>query len=487
VTDRPTDLPAAPAPSEGTPPDHRGDSLLDLLLGASEEAAPAAAERMRADPALAREAEGLEAFLRVEAAAFDPAPDPGAAARVAARVRERVEREETAGARRHRPVAPATRWMRWLAASIAAHALLLGFVAWRMDRGQDRAGEPDAGLEVRFHAPAGTREPGDDLVPAEPIPEAQVLVEEPLPVEVVLRGEPVPETPPPLEPPSGRLTEVGSFPPSAAHAMRVRVDPRLKERVLLRAGFDAKGTLAQVARGLNSLARLQADDGSFAPAAGRSRVYATALTAMAYLGDGHSSRGGEHRATVARTVGWLRAHAGEATTPGEVGVLVCALVEDGMLSHGERTPAEALAARAERASLAAALERATAAKGSEAGAPLPDVVWSRLGRRALARAGAGFATGADDGEAWSGVLPAVAAVADSDPSAALFEGTALLLAERSPAAREEFRRWSEGAGKALLRLLGPTGLVDDPSRTPEERAEATALALLGLELVFRTY
>jgi hypothetical protein len=158
-----------------------------------------------------------------------------------------------------------------------------------------------------------------------------------------------------------------------------------------------------------------------------------------------------------------------------------------MLSYGARTPAEVARARVEREALAARLDAVSPPDArAKADGDLADVVWPRLARRALARAGARAAQ-EDGGAAWSRVLAAAAGPED-DPSAALFHGTALLLAERSPAARDAFRRWSEGAGRALLRLLGSSdGLAEDASRPLPERVEATALALLGLELVFRTY
>jgi hypothetical protein len=250
--------------------------------------------------------------------------------------------------------------------------------------------------------------------------------------------------------------------------------------VLERLGFDADGTLAAVRDGLRALARHQQPDGSFAPSEGRTRVYATALATLPFLGDGHASRRRtEHAESVARAVAWMREHRGDAATPTERGVLAVSLAEDLMLSRGRLTPAEVAARRAELASLAAALDGGTAPTADPASA-----VWPSLARRALAMADVVPANAAARPASLEPSWHVLATTDATDPASALFQGTAILL--EGPTAKG-FQRWSGTTGRDLLARLGADGMAKADGRSEGSRVEGTALVLLGLELVFRTY
>jgi hypothetical protein len=148
-----------------------------------------------------------------------------------------------------------------------------------------------------------------------------------------------------------------------------------------------------------------------------------------------------------------------------------ALAEDAMLAYGSLTPVEAQARRTELAALARSLPAASAEPS--------DAMWTSLARRALARAGVAVPA-VEAPSSWA-ALASYSAPAD-DASAPLVRGTAALLGDLGG---DVLRRFGEGS-QALVDRLGPTGLVREGA-SAGERIESTALLLLALEVVFRTY
>jgi hypothetical protein len=464
-------------------PDALEGALLDYLLGADVDASARGSVEaaLASDPALAREKAALEALLRAEEEAHDVTLDSGAAARVAARVRDRVGREEERTAREARRPSPATRWARMLALSVALHGLLLAVVsvAMRTEEKRARAEGRDDDLVAAVGSDGERLEPRE--IPLEPpeSPEAPTLLAfevEPLPAERLLLEEA--ET---LEPPFvGERADWLAYPPSAARVLLPRTNERLKDLLLARAHLPP-GTLGGVRRSLDAIAARQGPDGSFEPAAGRGRAYATAIAVLPFLGDGQSSRSGSHERTVARAIAWLRENAASVATPAERGAVTLALAEDSMLAYGSLTPAEAEARRAELVAAAAALDAAPVGAAGDAAA----AVWPSLARRALDRAG--VESPPDAPGPWTTLLASADVAEAGDPATALFQGTALLLADRLPAGAADVLRWGEGVGGRLFVRLDPaTGLARDGA-SDAERVETTALIVLALEVVFRTY
>jgi len=492
------------------------DALVDELQGALDDGEGAALEaRLAADPRLAAERASLHALAGAEREVFETAAQHAAAEadapRLAAWVRSRVLAEETEHARaaRRTPArrTPARRgWARVLAWSVAAHVVLLGVLAFLLageapqttglrsarvaldglDEGEDGliadgygAGRDlaDTALALRYDRIAWDDHQdalGDRLALAEP--GSRDLREDLERFDEEAAGSEAPQAWEGLSHPVGVLV-----------AMSRRTKPELKRRRLQLLGFNAKGTLKAVDRGLRFLGRQQTTVGAFR-AAGEPSVDATALVLLAFLGNGHTSRGhGERDGVVRKGVAWLRArlfddaHPDALTSarPAGVGAATMALCEDYMLSYGDLPPRSAQHRARELAALAAAArERLKHEKGDER-------TWDVWALDATARAGIVTTSALDEKvfQAWvataSAAAPAAGSMAGS--MASLRQGTALLFAERG-ASKPRFLDWSRANAEPLVRRLYPTGQArsGDPVRE-------TATILLALQVSYRTY
>jgi hypothetical protein len=274
-----------------------------------------------------------------------------------------------------------------------------------------------------------------------------------------------------------------SHPVGVVVAMSRRKNGDLKRRRLDLLGFNASGTMKAVDRGLRYLGRKQRADGSFPGRGERSDVEQTALTLLAFLGDGHTSRGRDGRdRIVQRGVTWLRERlferdprGGVRLQGGESGVEVAtvALCEDYMLSYGDLPP-KAVERRADEiAALSVrARERSTKAQGDAR-------TWAIWALDASARSGVVTVSPADERSfrTWVASAAVREAEAEADTMAALSTGTALLFSERG-AEKPRFLRWSRSNAERLVSLLDPTGRA---------RSGDTALILLALQVAYRTY
>ena len=283
-------------------------------------------------------------------------------------------------------------------------------------------------------------------------------------------------------------------PPEVTVPMVRRRNPGLKQRRLDLLGFNAKGTLRAVDRGLGVLAlRQDADTGWFqrggSGSEGAPAVRTSALATLAFLGEGHTSSGDRPRdEVVARAVAALRTRAGDDATiatldTAALGPLAVALAEDYMLAYGNLT----LRAAAQRGAEVARLADAARARLDDASLGADARTWLVWALDAAQRAGVAE-TRADDRARFDGWVASTAANTTAaqdaeaqDAQQALSAGTALLYAERG-AEKPRFKQWSRRNGAALLGRLKPTG----EARTGDA-VEQTALVLLALQTAYRTY
>jgi len=453
-----------------------------------EELSPAEANRLTeaisASPRLEAERVRVAALLdrerRAQVGALSSVLDAKAAERMAARIVDRVRREED---RRGEASGRRRFWARFLAISVAAHVVALGVFSYRhfSVSEAERPSRPDGGDRRVAWLPSGSEGAAsmDGALAADPLEQAlpgyAIDGDESLPVERFLEVPAVAGVVDAESVPSAR-------PLGTTRAMWIRTSDPMKRLIEARVG--STGTLDRVKASLAALARVQADDGSFADAEGHASPRSTATVLLAFLGDGHSSRGGAHRAVVERGIAWLAARAGDAAAAaGDRALALLALSEDVLLSNGDLTPAEARYRIAGLAPLAAAVQ-AAAVEASVAGAhagdgagPALDARWSELALTAAAKAGAIRGTTV----ATAAVDPVTVRPAD-DVRTAMLDGTTLLKDRRGSA----FKAWNTETARTLGSRLGGDGLIVGTAK-PSTRAEATALVLLALEVAYRTY
>ncbi len=446
------------------------------------------------DPALA-------AFLAAEREAFAAAAEAEAvdaeAIRMAAWIRDTVQRDEAAAARRAATEASAVRapargWARILAFSVGLHVLVLGVLGVVLvgSVGEDEAG-PTAHVGLGGAFVDDERSAADryaehvagvqymDLVNRDlgQASDAMAMVEQETLVETLERLE--------IDEPVG--WGATQHPPEVTVPMVRRRNDGLKKRRLDLLGYNTQGTLRAVDRGLGVLALRQDADTGWFGGDERSAVRKASLATLAFLGEGHTSTGTRERdEVVARAVKALRTKAVDdasvATLDGaSLGTLTVALAEDYMLAYGNLTLRGAAVRATELERLAEAARGRLVDGAALSGAQYTWLLW---GLDAAQRAGVVAASPAErtrfDG--WVASASAEAAAASSESAqAALAHGTALLYAERG-AKKPRFKRWSRAHAAALLRRLKPTGEV----RQGDPVAD-TALVLLALQTAYRTY
>jgi anti-sigma-K factor RskA len=481
--------------------------LLDLLQGELAPEARAALEaRLECEPALAAALAGWRRLQQAERTAFEPARPDGAwqvdAARVAARVRAAGR---TAARRPARGRAARARgWARILAWSVAAHVVALAILALVL-RGREEVAS-DRVASIRLDEDFAYREAPPDYDSRAGALTYRNLVQHDLGrlgdelalVEQEDLGDLPLDTPLSEAQGSGlRGSGAQDYPAGVIVPMTRRQTPGLKRRRLELLGFDARGTLKAVDRGLRFLeARQDPGDGSFPPGPGRSRVTETAVATLAFLGDGYTSEGHKPRdAVVRRSVAWLR----RQTFPGEadpargagaghlavhdphvLAPLGIALCEDYMLSYGALTP-QGLEQRAVEIGRLAEGVRAALASEAVQGTERTWLLWALDASR---RAGL-VRESPEERSAFRGWV--ARASADADPVArgpedALIAGTALLYAERGTS-KPRFTHWSRQNGEGLVaRLDDPRGGVRSAHPVGD-----TARVLLALQVAYRTY
>ncbi len=462
------------------------DLLLDSIRGElSPEEAARLSIRLAADPELRRERDRLTTFLGAAATAHALLLDGRAGERAAARAVDRVDREESRAARAPHAapagsgVRRAVFWARFLAVSVAAHVIVLGFLgARKVADPTTPVSQPDRPFTTVAEWPEAPDEGawvGSDVEDPAMAPAGSYAFDrdDPLPIEELL-------TPSDLLPAASR-ERYTSFAVGSARAMWVRTSDPMKRLIEARVGTP--GTLERVQRGLVALAARQGPDGAFAaraPAAATAgsvaSVRATATVLLAFLGDGSSSRDGTHRDVVARAIAWLRTHAPSTADLADRSLASLALAEDFMLANGSMTPAESRARAIELASLRTSIATAARSRAATPGAEAADR-WAELAVSAVARAGVGPAAAATLRLHPSGDLPPSPAV---DPQTAMLEGADLLRGGRGDA----FAAWNRATAKSLGAKLSGDGLV---IRDGTAHLEETALVLLALQVAYRTY
>ncbi len=469
-------------------PNPLSNIILDSIRG---ELSPVESEaleaRFSAEPALAAHRDRLRAMLVAEQAAqlgaLDDTLDPKAADRMATRILDRSRRESD-----RRPAVPGRQrmWARLLAASVAVHVVALGFLSWRHFQSPDRAEDVRPGESVRV-TPYDPADPtvGDGAVEDEL---QRAGIENTLPGRYVLDDEqpPIFEIPDVLPAASISSSDklLASLPRGRARAMWLRTNDSMKRRIEARVGSE--GSLDRVKAGLTALARLQNRDGSFVDAEGRSSIRATATVLLAYLSDGHSSRGGEHRPVVERGIGWVADHLDDHGASGDRALALFALAEDLILSSGFLTPAQAQVQRASLTPLAESVRSARndARRAGTPGAPADlDARWTELALVAASHAGliGGTTVVATMTFDVGRMIPG------NDASTAMLDGTSLLKDPRWKDRREAaFTTWNTATARTLSSRLGADGLASG-SGSAAARAELTALMLLALEVAYRTY
>ncbi len=452
--------------------------MLDSIFG---ELSPAETARLdaavAATPGPGAERDRLTALLdrerAAQAEALSSVLDAKAAERMAARIVDRVRRDED----RHVEVSGRRRfWARFLAISVAAHVVAIGVFSYRHFHGPDaeRSARPDAGdrriawaPETSDGAPSMDRPFAADPLEGA-LPGYRLDGDEVLPVEPYLEKSTTGDADPALS----------ARPLGMARAMWVRTSDPMKRLIEARVG--SAGTLDRVKSSLAALAKVQADDGSFADRTGNASTRATATVLLAFLSDGHSSRGGAHRAVVERGVAWLSDRADDPEAPaGDRALALLALAEDVLLSSGDLTPAEARFRIHGLAPLASRVQSAvqTAAASRDGGRAGTDARWSDLALAAAARAGALRGTTV----ATVTIDPSTVRPAD-DVRTAMLDGTTLLKDRRGTT----FKAWNAETARTLGARLGADGLIVGTAK-PAARAEETALVLLALEVAYRTY
>ncbi|MDJ0523143.1 MAG: hypothetical protein QNJ90_13825 [Planctomycetota bacterium] len=488
MTRRPDSHPQDDAPQEDAP-------LLDLLHGELDaDARRSLEERIAADPALAAQLDAWKRLAALEREAHVPEAAEADAGRLAAWIRSTVAAEETARTRVTFEAPRQRGWARILAWSVGLHVVVLGVLAFMMGGSEPtREGERSARVALEGEReweeavvdPADTAlafryerirwqelgEVGDRLA----LGEAESLAEELRPdLDSIEDDQPT-------------LGAGLSHPVGVVVAMSRRTNDYLKRRRLDLLGFNAGGTLRAVDRGLRYLGHKQRPDGSFPGTDERDAVEQTALTLLAFLGDGHTSRGRKERdAVVQRGVAWLRGRLIERDAGGTArlrsdavtsSIATVALCEDYMLSFGELST-KAAQRRAEEIALLS--ERASARLATVQG---DRRTWALWALDATARSGVVTVSPADRRSFETWVAGAAELEADTESGATanamatLSQGTALLLSERG-ADKPRFMRWSRTHAEQLVALLDPTGRA---------REGDTALILLALQVGYRTY
>lgn len=448
-------------------PKSLSDSLLDLLRGELPPGERAALEaRIAADPALAAEAKRVEALLAAAKGAHDLALDDEAGARMAARIRHRVQREE---ARTFPEVAAppvrSLRWARYLAVAVAAEVLLVGGLFLVLRERHGPADGEDRPLVI------GTEPEGFGPSVADvPSGLEPTITDGILPIEDLLAREATAsmsdET---IGLPSSNAAAKVAL-PGFTRAAAARTSDVTKEAIFARVG--RRDDLKQVQASLRALAVRQESDGSFPAGSEASRVRVTATALLAFLGDGHTSRRGDHKQVVEKGVRWLRAHASDATGEEEKALLLAALTEDYAFSSGDMPASEAKERGREIASLANAMPAS--------GAPWVAMALDGVGRARLGPAA--------DGRGWSRAYAAIA-VPSLDPRTAVVEGTALLLQLKG----DSFREWNQRVGRDFRARLGNDGLARAAKPSADldaqvgDRVEETSWIVLALQVPYRTY
>ena len=438
--------------------------------------------------------EALEAFLAAEREAFEPAADAAAvdveAVRMAAFVRDTVLRDESAAVRRES--APRARgWARILAFSVGLHVVVLGILAIALHGGSDDARETPV-TNVGIGSPFEDEEPLREEDWQRQIHNVQWtdLVRRDLGADwdrmAMAEQETLPDTLEQLDADTPVAWGAIEHPPEVTVPMVRRRNDGLKRRRLDLLGFNAKGTLRAVERGLRVLAlRQHADTGLFRGDEGEPTVRASSLATLAFLGEGHTSQGSSaNDEVVARAVKALRQIAAKPTKvkaleAGTLGPLAVALSEDYMLGYGNLT----LQAEAVRSREIAALADAARARLDDKGLAASDRTWLVWALDAAQRAGVSRDDARDRAafESWVASHADEAGARANDTQGALEVGTALLYAERG-ADKPRFKRWSRENATSLLGRLRPTG-----EAKRGDAVEETALVLLALQTAYRTY
>jgi hypothetical protein len=319
--------------------------------------------------------------------------------------------------------------------------------------------------------------------------------------------------------------------------MLARSRASVRSQRLARAGTTVGEATAVVRRGLDALARLQREDGSFPrdltlPAEQASPLGVAGRTALAilpFLAEGRRSAvdaAGTQDPVVARAIAWLRgggAGAQAEQSPDDLALRIVALSEDYMLSYGRLPPAETTERGREIARLVARLAGLQRPDGTFGANPAGDrsLLWPLLALDAVGHTGLAVdhAQAGERLQAWIAAQPRTseglprAAGGGADAALAAAEVLASRLpleAARQRAAEEaivgraqqpgadvgtlagalalyrsdasSFERWNRAASEALLRQVGPQGLV-----TRGEAVVDTALVLLALQAAYRLY
>jgi hypothetical protein len=422
--------------------------------------------RLAADPIARRERDALQRLLAAETRTADPALDAAASSRIAARVLDRVRHEEERAERAERTARARPALVRWawgLGAAFALHVAFFAVLGFRaLERREPRSTEPyvtnpfGAGESPDRSTAMTDDEAVLDVRPPDSIFPAYEFDEDLLAIERARLVDPEVDV---VIPVPGAPTD---FAPRAMRAMAVRSNDAMKRLIERKVG--STGSLDRVQQSLRALAARQSADGFWPATSDEARTSTTALVLLAFLGDGHSSRGGDHRDVVARGIARLRA---SEPLEGDAYAL-WALSEDYLLVNGGLTPAESRARSVEITALAARV--ATSTGGSEPAEA------HRLALDAAARVG--VLSRQPGGGDWS-----VTTSSRGDELDAPWVGSAILRAGRG----EEFRTWASTASVQLRALLGEDGLVKTREGASEsQRIAETALLLLALQTPYRT-
>jgi hypothetical protein len=208
----------------------------------------------------------------------------------------------------------ASRRFRLVTLSAAAHLVLLALLTLFVVPATRREASR---VEVRFSAEQ-IQEMERALTPEEPgepaRPSGELLasrLDELLPAPEPALPEPRLHFPTPTRDDGFERTRPGRrFPTDAVAALMLRRLPGTRPD---RPGPDGDAVDRSLAGALRWLAKRQEADGSWPSGADYPgyREGVTGLALLAFLGDGHSVHRGNHRATVARGIAWLRSRQGE--------------------------------------------------------------------------------------------------------------------------------------------------------------------------------